>query len=366
MPKWLRDLGRGLILFSLSILIFIGFRSFSEDNPYQRDVNILLITKTIEERDAYVDLIIERKEFKRVDVHAIDEQKNLRFSKYELIVLPAGLQGLKERLTKYYDTGAGIFVYGGATAKDLNAFFGLAGDGEDFLVLGTGEGSMAKLGKMKAARLGEGTEDYSFDIVGRYKEPGSYIRVDLGASDDYHYRLLRAITDVHSDTKLRTFGNKSPSRLSFYSYLGDGTTLIREFLSLYRDYSYEVHGYFRFKLISELEVRTKEGLLDEIGYRVNTNEYASVMDINPKRAEGVRAEVDKGREEAKYSFTASGLFPRNLSGSVHHSSQFFQITTEALKLSTEVEPKIYYGSFNQYQRYPKEAAKRRYAIEVLF
>lgn len=354
-----------LLLLSLIAFAILSFSSFTEDNPYDRDVSILLLTKTIEDRDAFVDLILANKEFKRVDVHALEEQKNLRFSKYELIVLPVGAEKLKERLNKYYDTGVGIFVYGGAGSQDLNKILNLPGESEDFLIMGMGEGSMAKLGKLKLAQKGA-QKNYYFDIVGKYKDPGSFIRVDIEEQENYSYKLLKAIVDVHSDMKLRKFGSSTPSRLCFYSYLGDGSTVMKQFLSLYRDYAYDVQNYFRFKLISELEVRSKEGYLDELDYKVNTHEAASILEISPKISSGIRAGVSKGRDEAYYEFSSPMLLPGDLSGKVYHSSQFFLISTEDLVMTTTIEPKLYYGSFKQYELYPGNKARNSYDIEVLF
>lgn len=369
MPKLSGRKQKGLGTLVLLVLMLLSFRAFTVDKPYDRDVSILLLTKSIAERDALVDLIIENKDFKRIDVHALEEQKHLRFSKYELIVLPAGADALKERLNKYFETGTGVFVYGQASSGDLNAVFGLTGDSEDILIPGSGTDSMGKLGKVKLAKAGKDI-DYSFDIVGRYgamtPHPGSFIRVDLGGKEDYNYKLLRALIDVHTDTKLRTFGNVCPSRISFYCYLGDGATVIREFLSLYRDYSYDVRGFYRFKLISELELRTREGHLDEIGYSVDTNEPASILEISPKVSNSVFSEVDKARSKSFYKFSSPDIMPKTLTGEVLHSSQSFQITTEELVLTTEVRPRIYYGSYRQYERYPVYTGRRAFRIEVLF
>lgn len=373
MSAWLRGHRRGPGALGLLALLFLGFcalRGFTDDNPYDRDVSILLLTKTIEERDAFVDLVIEHKAFKRVDVHALEEQKNLRLSKYELLVLPAGQEGLKERLNKYYESGAGLMVYGSASAKDLNPLLGEEGEDEDFLIQGSGEGSMAKLGKIRLRKASlplDAEAASNFDIVGRYQDAGSLIRVDISeAEENYHYKILRAIVDVHNDARLRDFGSKSPSRISFYSYLGDGRTLIRQFLSLYRDYTYDVQGFYRFKLIPELEVRTQGAELSEINYSLNTNEAASILEISPKSGARIRTEVDKARQQAGYNFTTPAFLPSSISGQVFHASQTFMISGEKLRLTSSVHPRLYYGSFKQYELYPGIEGRRVYEILVMY
>lgn len=357
-----------LILLLVSGFVLLGFSGFSQDKIRSKTGSILLFTKDRAIRDRYVDLIIADKKFASVDVASIEDQKNIRLSKYELIALPSGTEGLKDKLGKYFKAGIGIFVYGGADSADLNALLEREGSYEDFVIVGSGESTMAKTGKLKLAKLGgsEGYSDGKFAIAGRYDEPGSYVRCVFEDESEYESKVLKALTHIHSDFKLRNFSNKNSSRICFYNYLGSSGTVIKQFSTIYRDYSYGVQGSYSFKFLSELELITDEGFADEFRYVVDTNEIASILESSPKVRPGIKSEVDKPRQKASYAFSSEFFNPESLSSKVFNCSQSFLITTDELRLATLAQPQIYRGNFRQYKMYREGEDTRGYTIELLF